>query len=167
MKFKTGDKVKIRPHKAGRCGGTSCTTFESYGMGKFVGKVATIKYAIGIYKIDIDFGDWNWSDCMFSSVEKPKMNPVFEDIARLKIIRNRLFNGGIINTSIDNNFIRLGFCSDCYRGIKKQYEVSYIKNGIEYKFVVNLPCKYVYIFTHTIKVKNEDFETFIKIFKTK
>jgi len=74
-KFKVGDKVKIKSHKAGRCQEENCPDFNGE-MAKQVKKVTIITAVIssGYYKLKIDEGKWSWGDCM---LENEMITPVY------------------------------------------------------------------------------------------
>lgn len=169
MSYKIGDKVKIKKHVANNCGVAGCATFEELGMAKYRGKVAKItriKYK-GFYKIDIDFGDWSWSDCMLEAYKKPVLNPIYEDIARLKVFRDRDFNGGKVTTIKNYTYVP---CDSCKNIVKENYNVIYIISGRRYIASIGLrDCRHIAITKYNFRdmPTNEDFETFIKIFKTK
>lgn len=67
MKYKVGDKVKIREDlKVGK-DYNDCTFIVD--MEKYKGKIATIKYSYSddSYEIDLDGGTWFWTDDMLEN----------------------------------------------------------------------------------------------------
>ena len=89
MKYKIGDKVKIREDlKGGCCYGLYCDA----EMEKYKGKIATITEVTdnGFYRIDLDKEEWYWSDDMFENytlTEKQfndKISELEKQIAELK-----------------------------------------------------------------------------------
>lgn len=79
MKYKVGDKVKIREdlivYESYMGEGTVSDTF-THGMRPYLGKIATITMVrdhVGKYKLDIDGGDWSWTLDMLEDVEEKKV----------------------------------------------------------------------------------------------
>lgn len=68
MKYKIGDKVKIREDLEIGKEYNDCTFIKN--MEQYKGKIATIYYCYsdGSYDIDLDDGEWYWTDDMLEDV---------------------------------------------------------------------------------------------------
>lgn len=69
MKYKVGDKVKIREDL--EVGKEYNDTLFINDMLQYKGKIAVITYASdddGYYEVDLDDGEWAWADDMFEDV---------------------------------------------------------------------------------------------------
>ncbi len=80
--FSIGQKVKIKPHRIGKCN-QYCSVFRK-DLSFYTGKVMTISQKInsisgGYYRLENN--DWNWTSCMLEKVEEQK------GIEKLKIVR--------------------------------------------------------------------------------
>lgn len=95
-KFKVGDKVRIRKNLKVNC------YYDDYyfnlGMGKYRGKTAIIKSCTTShlgennykYNIDIDNGDWSWSDSMLKKVgNKISFKSLLKNFVNKKEILNK------------------------------------------------------------------------------
>ena len=77
MKYKVGDKVKVREDLSTDKMYDGCYVTPS--MILFLGKTVTIRkvrWSINRYEIKEDLGAWNWTDEMFESLESE--NPADE-----------------------------------------------------------------------------------------
>ena len=72
MKFKVGDKVRVKKgHVVGKCEKNGCAFFQTE-MKEYVGKVGkVIKVRSTNYALDIDDNEWGWSECMLEKNFKP------------------------------------------------------------------------------------------------
>lgn len=125
MKFKVGDKVRIRKNlKEGY-------DFEIYvynQMEDLAGEIVTItkvnKTVTGVrYAIDKDDGFYSWTEAMFESSIKPTKEELF-----------KMPLGTIIKTDQEENnvFVKVGeddFCNDCADHI----EDDYVNNNLRLK----------------------------------
>ncbi len=73
MKYKVGDKVKVREDLQANTEYNNCTCVEE--MEEYRGAIATIKKCFdtdidddGAYEVDIDEGEWFWTDDMFEGI---------------------------------------------------------------------------------------------------
>lgn len=77
MKYKVGDKVRVREDLSIDKTYDGCWVTSS--MTVFLGKTVTIRRVrenINRYEIEEDYGEWNWTDEMFESLESE--NPADE-----------------------------------------------------------------------------------------
>jgi hypothetical protein len=74
MKYKVGDKVRIREDLEVGKGYNNCTFIRD--MKKYKGEIATITYCYddGSYDIDLDEGAWFWTDDMFKDIDDVATN---------------------------------------------------------------------------------------------
>ena len=85
LKFKVGDIVKIRAdlkdYEKEYCG----AVYVNDDMANFAGHVATITRVNNgdNYHIDLDEGDWNWSDDTFEEIEPIPLNQSPADVLKL------------------------------------------------------------------------------------
>lgn len=94
MKYKVGDKVKIREDLI--VGNTYGADSFADEMEQYKGKTATITYICGNrYDIDLDDGDWYWTDEMFEDdVEKANIPMTVADLLN----KTNVEVGGLIIT---------------------------------------------------------------------
>lgn len=64
MKFNVGDKVRVKENLS------QCKFGGSTYMNEYAGKEATVTetYDSGLIKLDIDDGEWNWSECVLELI---------------------------------------------------------------------------------------------------
>ena len=100
MKYKIGDKVKIREDLEVGKEYNDCTFIGD--MEKYKGKIATIYYCYndGSYDIDLDGGDWFWTDEMFEDITESENKDekivdigYYLDYCGRRVIKNVYYDG--------------------------------------------------------------------------
>ena len=104
MKYKVGDKVRVRPDlKQGKYYGNegeNPEVYTTYDMAQLAGQVVTISEhpsSATRYRVEEDYGEWSWVDGMFAGLvvdaepepqPKPEGDPKFKVGDKVRVIPN-------------------------------------------------------------------------------
>ena len=125
MKYKVGDKVKIREDL--KINNEYDNMYFNSEMSKHRGQIATIKRADldNTYKINLDDGDYWWTDAMFEDVEEEELkeeNRIDIGFHLVGYCGFRVIEGAIFN----------GFDED-----KAEPHICFTKDGIPYTLPID------------------------------